>query len=272
MANVLLAWNNVVNDEFVVYNDGWWNYAANIYNLAKNNLSLAWVSVGLTAFNTRFTFGVGSTTSVAMVGLCSHNMGLLARVRIQASNVSDFSSTVYNSGSVQVHPTGVTEASSAGMRKNFFHKLTFAVAAQYWRVEVTNDGTNPDGYIKIGRLFVGTAVWQPTINMLAGASLGWESNAEITKALSGAEWISDTEAHRVFKFGLQIPESEALSNAFDLQRVAAGSRREVVAIWDSVDGVHSMRRSMFGRLRTLSAIEAPYYATSRTAFEIKELL
>jgi len=271
MANILLSWNNAVAGGLYAYSDGWWTYDASITNLAAVSLSQRWVTPGLAAADTRCTLGFAGNPTVALIGLCSTNLSLAATVRIRASNSSTFASTLYDSGTLAAYPAGVTEASREGMRWNWFHRLTTATAATWWRVEIL-DAANPDGYVSVGRLFAGTGVWQPTINMLAGAGLGWESNAEVMKALSGAEWIADVEAHRTLRFGLQLPESEMLASGFDLQRVAAGSRREVVAVWDPSDGVHYVRRSMLGRLRTLSPIEAPYYATSKTAFEIKELL
>lgn len=271
MSNVLLAWNNAVAGGLTAYADGWWTYDPTITNLAAVSLSQRWVTPGLAAAATRCTLGFAGNPTVGLIGLCSHNLTLAATVRIRASNSAGFGTTVYDSGTVDAFPAGVTQASREGLRWNFLHRLSAATAATYWRVEIS-DAANPDGYVSVGRLFAGTGVWQPTVNMLAGAGIGFESNAEVMKALSGAEWISDTEPHRVLRFGLQVPESEMLANGFDLQRVAAGRRREVVAIWDPADTVHYVRRSLFGRLRTLSAIEAPYYATSKTAFEIKELL
>lgn len=271
MANILLSWNNAVAGGMYTLSDGWWTYDASITNLAAVSLSQRWVTPGLAAADTRCLLGFTGTPTVALIGLCSTNLSLAATVRIRASNSSSFASTLYDSGTLAAYPAGVTEASREGLRWNYFHRLTTATAATWWRVEIL-DAANPDGYVSVGRLFAGTGVWQPTINMLAGAGLGWESNAEVMKALSGAEWITDVEAHRTLRFGLQLPESEMLASAFDLQRVAAGSRREVVAVWDPSDGVHYVRRSLLGRLRTLSPIEAPYYATSKTAFQIKELL
>lgn len=271
MANALLAWNNAVDGGLYVYADGWWTYDATINNLGTVSLSQRWVTPGLVADDTRCTLGFAGDPAVAVIALCSHNLTLAATVRIRASNVSNFASTVYDSGTVDAFATGVTEASREGLRWNFVYKLGAATAATYWRIEIS-DAANPDGYVSVGRLFAGLGVWIPSINMLAGAGIGFESNAEVMKALNGSEWFTSVEPHRVLRFGLQLPETEMLTNAFDLQRVAAGSRREVVAQWDASDGVHAVRRSLFGRLRTLSAIEAPYYATSKTAFEIKELL
>lgn len=275
MSNALLAWDNAVIDSLQIFNDGYWNYDASINNLKRESLALKWVSPNATVSNTRFTCGfntVAGAPTIAVLALCSHNLTLAATVRIRASTVANFASTTYDSGALNAFATGVTEASRKGLRWNYVHKLTTPTAAAYWRIDIT-DTANPAGYVSVGRLFAGLAVWQPTVNMLAGASLGWEANTDVQKALSGAEWFVDADAHRVAKFTTGIlPRQEMLSSAFDLNRVAAGSRREVVFIYDPADTEHSVRRTIFGRLRQLSALEEPQPLALQGAFEIKEAL
>lgn len=271
MSNVLLSWDNAIVGGMTAYNDGWWTYTSTINNLATPDLSMKWVTPGLAAADTRCTVGFTEAPEVSMIGLCSHNLQLFSTVRIRGSSDPTFATVSYDSGTVQVNPVGTTYAALARLRRNYFHKLSTPLVLPYWRIEIVDTG-NPDGFCSVGRLFVGTRVWQPSVNMLAGAGVGWESNSTTEKTIGGAEWTSGAEPHRVLRFGLQLPESEMLANGFDLQRVAAGARREVVAVWDPADTVNYVRRSLLGRLRTLSPIEAPYYATNKTAFEIKELL
>ncbi|MBX3634047.1 MAG: hypothetical protein KF683_01390 [Rubrivivax sp.] len=273
MANALLAWDNRAHGaDLVIHADGWWTYTATINNLKLASLAQRFVSTSAAATSTRFTCGFAGNPTIGLIALCTHNLTLSATVRVRASNVGDFSSTVYDSGTLPAFPAGVTEASRAGMRWNWIHRLTTPTAATFWRIEPIDTG-NPAGYVSVGRLFAGRGVWQPSVNMTAGAGLGWEANHNIQRSIGGEEWFEEVEGHRVARFDLgPIDEGEALTNAFDLQRVAAGERREVIFVWDPSDGVHAVRRSLLGRLRQLSPIEAPYAAASRTAFEIKELL
>lgn len=271
MSNVHLAWNNAVLDGATFS-----NYTASLAddgeapNMASASLSKRWVSRGLTGADAAFDVTLTGAPSIALIALCSHSLTLSATVRVRGYSAA-YASTLYDSGTISAWAAGVTAASREGMRWNVIHKLSAATAAAIWRVEIS-DATNPAGSFYVGRLFAGKSVWQPTVNMLAGAGLGWESNTDVTKALTGAEWFVDAEGHRLAKFALQVPDSEMLANGFDLQRVAAGSNREVIFQYDAADTVHSVRRSFLGRLRSLSAIEAPYHGTSKTAFEIKELL
>ena len=156
-------------------------------------------------------------------------------MRIYGSNVANFSSTVYDSGAVAAFAAGVTAASRAGLRWNFVHKLTTPTAAIYWRIEFS-DASNPAGYLSAGRLAAFASVWQPSINMSAGAAIGWTDLTEVQTALSGAEWFNDREPYRVARFGLgYIPTDEMMRSGFDLQRVAASARREVWYQYDPGD-------------------------------------
>lgn len=271
MSNVLLAWDNAVSDGLVMYP---WpsSYDATLDNLRTANLSEKWITTDDGTSSTRFdcTVAAGTGTTIALFALCNHNLSLAATVRITGSS-DNWATTTYDSGTLPAYPTGTTEASRAGLRWNFWHRLSAPTARGRWRFQIT-DTSNPANFVSAGRLFAARSLWQPTVNMLAGAGLGWESNTELAKALNGGEWFVDAEAHRVAKFALQVPDSEMLASGFDLQRVAAGSNREVVWQYDPDDTVHSVRRSFMGRLRSLSAIEAPYHGTSKTAFEVKELL
>lgn len=275
MAATLLAWDNAIVDAFQVYNDGSWTYDPSIGNLRRESLALRWVTPGTTVAATRFTCGFsvfGVNPTVALVALCSHNMSLAATVRVRASTVSNFASNVYDSGTLNAFATGVTEASRKGMRWNWIHRLTTPTAATYWKIEIT-DTANAAGFVSVGRLFAGQSLWQPSLNFLAGAGLGWESNGETQKAQSGAEWFVDAEANRFTRFTTSvIGKTEMLASAFDLNRVAAGAKREVIFQYDPADTVDSVRRSFLGRLRQLSVLEEPQPLALQGAFEIKELL
>jgi hypothetical protein len=264
MSNVLLAWNNACDDG-ATFSDT----SGTASKLGQAQLAQQWDHLASPA-PASFTATMVGTPTIALVAVCSHNWTLAATVRVRG--FSGGGGTLYDSGTISPWPAGVQQAWREGLRCNWVHKLSSATAAASWQVDV-NDAANPAGFVRAGRFFAATNVWQPTINMQAGAGLGWESNYTTTKALSGAEWFVDVEPHRVARFSLaNLATDEMLRNAFDLQRVAAGARREVVWQYDPADVEHAIRRTVFGRLRQLSAIEEPYFALMKTAFEVKELL
>lgn len=270
MANALILYDNLVQGNLGLQFDGWGSNSGALPNLAFAPLAQRWVSISLSAVDCRFTFQAYGT--VAALVLAHHNLTLSAQVRLQASNVAGFGSLVYDSGWLNAYPTGTTDASRAGQRQHFWHVLTAATSATYWRLQIT-DAANPDGYIAVGRLMMAAGAWQPSINMQAGASIGWENGQEVQQALTGAEWFVDKEARKVARFTIAyLPTDEALRNPFTMGRLASTYRRELLFIYDSADGEHSQRRQIWGRLRTLGPLEEPYVNGLSAAFEVSELL
>lgn len=271
MSNCLIAWDNAVSDGLVFYP---WPVSVDqtLANLGTANLGEQWVTVGDATSSTRFdcTVAAGTATTVALFALCSHNLSLAATVRITGSNNS-WSSLAYDSGTMPAFPVGTTEASRAGTRWNFWHRLSAPTACGRWRFEIV-DTSNPDNSVRVGRLFAARELWQPSINLQAGASLGLDGGADVQTALNGAEWFTEREPFRVARFTLQQPSAEMLSRGMHLNTIASGRQREVFFVYDPDDTVHSVRRSFLGRLRKPSAIEEPYFGRMKAAIEIKELL
>jgi hypothetical protein len=267
MSNALLAWDNALDDGAAVW---YTNYGIG-ENLAKPSLSVRYTHP-MSNGDAYFTCQPYGVPTVAAIALCSHNMSLAATVRILGYNAS--SVLVYDSGTLPAFASGVTAASRRGLRWNYVHKLTSVqTAVKTWAVLVSDATmTAAAEWLYIGRLLLARSVWQPTVNMSAGAAIGFESNSEAQTTLSGAEWFIDAEANRLARFKLAMNTDEMLTNAFDLARVSAGPSREVIFQYDPADGVHSVRRTIFGRLRSLAPLEEPQFGLGSTAFEVKELL
>lgn len=274
MSNCVIAYDNAVTGGISFFP---WpsSYDPDLLNLGTANLNEKWVSNSLVASATRMWWsfnGATSPTTLALVGLCNHNLSLAATVRVSGSNDLTFASTVYDSGYVAAFPAGTTAASRARHRWTFWHRLSSPTAASYWRIEIS-DAANPAGFVSAGRLFCARSLWQPTVNMqLAGASLGAEGGADVQTALNGGEFFTERQPFRVARFRLELPTQEMLASGMDLLACAAGSQRELLFLYDPADGEHAVRRQIFGRLRTLSPIEEPFYGLLGTAFEVKELL
>jgi hypothetical protein len=272
MSNCILAWDNAVTDGLTFYN---WpaSYDATLANLRTTNLSEKWLTTDDATTSTRFDCMVGNgvtTPTVALFALCNHNLSLAATVRITGSD-NAWSSTTYDSGTLAAYPTGTTEASRAGLRWNFWHRLSSPTAKTRWRFEIT-DTSNPSNYVTAGRLFAARSLWQPTINLQVGTSLGPDGGADIQTALNGAEWFTERQPFRAARFTLQTPSAEMLSNGMRLMNMAAGSNREVFFLYDPADTEHSVARSMLARLRKPGLIEEPAAGRMKTAFDLKELL
>jgi hypothetical protein len=216
-----------------------------------------------------------------------HNLSTAAQYRIRLSQDPNFTSSLADSGWMDVWPTvypfGTLPWGSPSWWTGKYapdqierytgaviHVLSGLTAARYLRVEISDTG-NADGFVQIGRLFAADG-WQPTRNMTYGASLAWEDRTQVQEALSGAEYFDARPMVRIARFGLDaMTESEAMSQAFEVQR-AMGVSGEVLFIWNPDDTNHAQRRQFLGRLRTLSPIENPGPDRWKAPFEIKELL
>lgn len=142
-------------------------------------------------------------------------------------------------------------------------------AGRYVRVEI-DDETNPDGYVEFGRIFVGSA-WQPLYNANYGASIAWETDTGMQRALSGTPYFDHKAGRRVTRFDLGfLTRDEALGRLFEIQR-KAGIDGEVLLVWDKDDAINLMRQSYLGRHRQLAPIARAFVGNFSNAFEIEEL-
>jgi hypothetical protein len=226
---------------------------------------------------------------VRIVGLVNHSMQLSAQFRVVGGSDPGFSTGVlYDSGWLDVWPAVYTTLSLEWPSTNFWGGrytdaerigvtptrgliLPNTVSARYWRVEL-KDAANSDGFIQIGRVFMGAA-WQSQVNALYGAtSIAWETTTEIQAAISGAEYFDRRTPFRVARFSTEyMSETEGMSYAFEIQR-QMGVDGEVFFVHDPDDVSHALRRQFLGRLRELSPVEYPYVGLLKTAWEVKELL
>lgn len=285
MANAILAYGNQIDN--ATLSGGSWVSTLPLNNLKDRRLGkLARSSNDLLA-STTFDIDLGSTRLLRVFALCGHNFSTSATRRFRFSAVSDFSTVVLDTGWVnvwpEVYPFGSVSWGSpnfwsgrysaeeiAGYNASAVHIFSQSTNARYVRVEIS-DEDNPAGYVQMARVFVGDG-WQPTRNMVYGASVGWLDRTGVQEARSGAEYFDIQRMPRVARFDLPaMSESEAMSNAFDLQR-AMGTAGEMFFVWDPDDTTHALRRQFLCRLRGVSPITNPGPDRWSAPWEAKELL
>jgi hypothetical protein len=175
---------------------------------------------------------------------------------------------LHDSAAVAAWPAGVTAEDVDGINVAFQNLLAADVTARYVRVEIA-DTANSAGYIDLARLLV-TGGYQPTVNMLYGANLGLVSTTE-RNISDGAAAIYDVRpSARSLRFSLEIDQSEAFANAWQiLQRL--GKHGQLFAVFDPSDAVTLLyKRSFLGVLRELSALDFPHYNTNAIPFDLIE--
>ncbi len=149
-----------------------------------------------------------------------------------------------------------------------FSVLPSFVSGRYLTIEI-DDTTNPDGYIQIGRFFVGSGI-QPTYNMSYGLqdNLGDLSTGSMSE--SGSFWSIERRRLRDVSFVLDWVTLDQGDEIHDMQ-MTLGTVNEVLYIPYPDDLEKSQRYGFLGRLSELSPIEYPHYNNRSTAFKIKEL-
>lgn len=284
MANAIVAYQNRI-DESTFASYGSWEASLPLTNIKNRTLSKVARSTDDANASTKLRFALTKDRIVGVVAVVNHNLSTNATWRYRVYSDSGYSTLAYDSGMLEVWPTmpvGYFEWEDDGFwnmrtpeedRELFtattIHVPSETVIAQYYQVEFFDD-TNPDGYVQLGRIFVGKK-YQPTINMSLGASVGYESRTLIDEAISGSEYFDRRNSFRVARFSLGLLDASDSSLNADLMKVQ-DTDQECVFVYDADDSIGISRKSFLGRLRTLSPIEQPYATTYQTNYEIKELL
>ncbi|MFS8973854.1 hypothetical protein PO002_04970 [Cupriavidus necator] len=292
MANVLIAHPNIADGGTL--SGGAWQVP--VSNLQDRRLSRLARSATAAKADTQFTLDLGEAKLLSVIAVVKHNLSTTAVWRARVSHDAGFASPIYDSaldlppGASPTLPYAWPVLYPIGMLEweddNFWsgtvseeERLAYPsillivlprlTPGRYIRIDIEDEG-NPDGYVELGRLFVGRA-WQPQYNAKWGASVGWETDTTPQRALSGALYFDRKAARRVTRFELgHLSNDEAMSRVFETQR-RAGVDGEILLVWDQDDLINRLRRSYLGRLRQLSPITQAFLNNSNTPFEIEEL-
>lgn len=285
MDNIALGYPNRTDE--ATLSGGSWLASLPLANLKNRIMAKVARTIDTLLASTKFDIDLGQSRFIGALALVVHNLSVSGKVRLRGSSVADFSTTVYDSGWVNVWPSGMipqdmleweddnfwlgtlSAEARAGYQSPYIH-LFARVSARYWRVEIDDTG-NSVGYIHIGRLFIAD-VWTPATNMSYGLSLGYEDHSQIEESLGGTEYFDTRKKSRITKLSLDWMNSdEAYSRLLEMQRML-GTSGELLIVPDPADSVNQVRRSYLGRLQRLGPLEHPQYNTYRTTLEVKELI
>jgi hypothetical protein len=285
-SNLLLGTLNRIDS--ATLSGGSWQSTLPLNNLKDRRLSRLARSTNATTGSTKFDIDLGVARSVGAIALVAHNMSASATVRIYGDDASDFATPIYDSGSLQVWPSGVipqalleweddnfwlgtvSQEAVAGFNAPFVLPLTAAQTLRYWRVEITDTG-NSSGYVHIGRVYIGSS-WIPTYDRSYGASTGYEDTSVIEASLAGEEFFDVRRRRRSHRFELGfLSQTEFMDRVLELQRLQ-GVTGEVLIVPDTTDTANQAKVSFLGRLKTLNPVDQPFYNTWTCNVEIQEIL
>jgi hypothetical protein len=284
MSNTIIGYQNRIDAAtFAAY--GSWSGTLPLTNIKTRSLSRKARSTNAVNSSTKLRFSLDSARVIGSVAIVNHNMQKDATWRYRVYSDSGYSTLIYDSGTINVWPLmpygsyewedenfwdlQLSDEEIALFTKTLTYVPDTIESAQYYQVEFF-DSTNTDGYVELGRIFIGS-IYQPTLNMSLGASIGDEANTVVDVALSGAEFFDRRTSYRVAQFTLDhLTYNESIING-DIIKIS-GVDAEVVYIYDDNTALDLHRRAFLGRLRALSPISQPYNTRYQTTYEIKELL
>lgn len=143
-------------------------------------------------------------------------------------------------------------------------------SARYVRIEIS-DAANPDGYIQMGRIFVGSG-FVPALGARYGLSEGWEDLSRLDYTLSGALVADIGRRRRWAKFELgYIRQADEAPTVHEMLR-RLGTAGEVLYLPNTSNWQDCQRYGFVGRLREMSAIEYPYVNARSIGLVIEELI
>lgn len=255
-------------------------------NLANAALALKARSVDALAASTKFDVNTGSAGKVRVVALVGHNLSIAATLRIRLSAVSDFSTNVYDSGTISAYPNYYDDTSqdwgqpvltankpstayALAMRYPIFVVTSAAVTAQYCRVEITDTG-NSDGYVQLSRCVVAPGL-EPPRNFLAGAIWGYETQTRKDNSLNGTAYFDRVEAQKTCQ--IVIPDATTdvgMGQLLEMMRYLNLDSELFFVADPAATSMVKRQQSFLCRLRQLAAYEYVSYNRGDVGLQLVE--
>jgi hypothetical protein len=267
MSNLQLGYNNLI--DAATLSGGSWEATLPLANLqdrasfqgAPILLSKVARSTDDAAASSLVNIDLGSAKSVQAFGAIGTNISASgATYRLRLSNDNTFATSLYDSGTV----------SANAQTPDLILGLASAVTARYGRLEIT-DTSNADGYLDIGRLFIGPSL-APADNYSKGAEMGYQSSTKVQQSLGGVDYFDVRPGRRLFEFALDyLTDPEAFNQALELLRIC-DIHGEVLLIRDPADITYNQARHYLGRLEQLSPIKNPYLTNHQSGFRVLEII
>lgn len=255
-----------------------------VENLQDRQLVRVWRNTQTTA-QIDVDFGQGRILN--FLALIRHNISQTGTIRWRLSDVSDFSTTVYDSGVKDAWPVveefgtlpwGVfswggylNPQIAAEYTISSFDVLTSPVQAQYLRIDIS-DPSNLSGYLQAGRLISGPA-YQPSVNYANGVEFEFVDESRITKSRGGQTFVDEVERFRRMRFELiNIPEAEIFGNIFNRVDRLRGVAQDILVIPQPDEPDTWITQNIYGRISQTGPIVNSALNYYTRLIEIEELI
>ncbi len=283
MSNLFLGWPNRIDE--AALSGGAWLSGLPLANLKERALSKVCRSVNASTGSTVIDLDLGQARSLRALALQNHNLSQAGSWRVKlgsSAGASDIYSGSYQSAWSLSFDSGQLEWGCNnwwdGMVDDDYIRHPYIApmllptwySARYVRIEIS-DAANPDGYIQMGRIFVGSG-FVPALGARYGLSEGWDDVSRLDYTLSGALVADIGRRRRWAKFELgYIRQADEAPIVHEMLR-RLGTAGEVLYLPNTSNWQDCQRYGFVGRLREMSAIEYPYVNARSIGLVIEELI
>lgn len=201
------------------------------------------------------------------------NLSASATIRIRAatSEANLTAAPGYDSGSISAWPATGRPTDYGLTRWSVFKKFTNSTAYVWWRVDFS-DGSNPDGYIEIGRAFLAPIAFQPAVGM----SYGWGNQynpADVQNRTPFGHILTQARQRpRSFSMTFDwLSEAEMWDGINTLQRLR-GLAGDIGICLDADATTYLHQRTMQGVFADIVPMVQPYFNIFSAKVAVVELL
>ena len=261
MGNLVLATPHIIDAATI-------DNATEVAAAPATNLQLMsprdfWQAPDPAAANMEIDLGEAKTINLVAGLFANATSAATWRIRAAATQAALITSPILDT-------TAVTFWASAGLetwdRTHGIYWNAAGVTARWWRLDF-DDGANPDGVFKMGRLYI-DAAFQGLHNFNYGPKFGFKDKSKVTETLDAA---TDTvPGRKIPTIDLTLDflaEAELYDNHFEIMR-RQGSGADVLLILDPDEATYLMQMTYYGLL-TAGSLSLPGFNRYRTRLSLK---
>jgi len=200
---------------------------------------------------------------IQVVGICNHNMSINATYQWQCFSDVDRLNLVYDSGVIAAYAYF-----DALIHNTTCDALDAPITDIFWRLTI-ND-SNTDGFIEIGRLFMGQRFITEQ-NMEYGLNIGVDTtNSQMEQSTVGIEAFVQSVKKRTATFSHILTSRDEGTEHLKYQ-IREGVSQACLFEFDP-DNKDEGVRTFIGRNESLSPLDYPQFNVNNYGFNIREII
>ena len=274
----LIGWPNRAPD--AAFSGGNWLASLPLSNLRNRQLWQVARSANAANVSTQFNVDLGSTAILRCLALPGSNFSKNARYRLQFGTTlggNDVHDTMWNQAwtlsfegelpmwEAKSYWAGAVDKPKAYIGNPYavIHTLPDWIRARFVRVLI-DDAGNPDGYVQLGSLFVGSA-FQPRFGASWGLKTGW-----VDKSLVRRPFSDRRERYRQVRFQTEHLTRAEAAMVLELQRLQ-GTTEDVLWIPYPWSRMESQRWGFLAQMDELGMPEHLSAVSSGVSWSMTEV-